>query len=335
MATLKDIAKEAGVSIVTVSNVINGNHKKVSDETIARIQKIIHDYHYVPNATARSLASKQSGIIGVLVPNVGEDENFLQSPYNAEVLGVLEKIIRQSGYYLMVRCLSDYQQALPLLHSWNVDGAVFIGANTSDVERLNQQLSIPAVFLDTYTSEQVCGVCADDFRGGYIGTRYLINQGHTHICFLAPGAGKEGVIYERFRGYRQAMEECGLQSSMEKREVASTTYESGLAAGRQLAFEQGTTACVTTADILAIGLMEGLRLSGRRVPEDFSIVGFDDLPECRYTTPQLTTINQHVAEKAEKAAGKLLDMLRHQDVAIQNERIDVDLVERQSVQRMD
>ena len=103
MARLKDIASEAGVSIVTVSNVINGNYKKVSDKKIREIQEIIRKYDYVPNATARSLAAKKSNIIGVVIPYVTKNENFLQSPYNAQVLSVIEKAVRGKEYYLMVR----------------------------------------------------------------------------------------------------------------------------------------------------------------------------------------------------------------------------------------
>ena len=97
--TLKDIANEVGVSSVTVSNVINGNHKKVSTETIKRIEEVIEKYNYRPNATARSLAMKKSNIIGFVIPNVDDAENFLKSPYNAEIFGTFESYVRKKGYY--------------------------------------------------------------------------------------------------------------------------------------------------------------------------------------------------------------------------------------------
>jgi DNA-binding LacI/PurR family transcriptional regulator len=334
MVTLKDIAKEAGVSAVTVSNVINGNYKKVSAENVARINEIVQRMHYVPNATARSLVRRESHIIGVLIPNVGDHDNFLQSPYNAEILGVLERSIRNVGYYLMVRCLNDYSQAFPLLHSWNVDGAVFLGATQADVEALDRQLNIPAVYLDTYTDRPVCGVGADDFRGGYIATKYLVNNGHRHICFLAPGYTGDGVIARRYKGYLQAMAEAGLEKYASFEQVNNTTFESGVQAGKKLAFAPETTACFTTADILGIGLMQGLRLSGKQVPEDISIVGYDNLPDCRFTTPQLTTIDQHIVEKAELAAESLLKMLRGDHSASENTLLPVELIERQSVKRI-
>ena len=133
MVTQMDIAREAGVSGVTVSNVINGNHHKVSEENIKKIQALIEKYHYVPNATARSLAKKESRIIGVVIPNVDENDNFLKSPYNAEVLGVLERIVRAKGYYLMVRCVGSCQEIIPMVATWNVDGVVFLSAFRDDV----------------------------------------------------------------------------------------------------------------------------------------------------------------------------------------------------------
>lgn len=127
MVTQKDIAREAGVSSVTVSNVVNGNYHKVSEENIKKIQGLIEKYHYLPNATARSLAKKESQIIGVVIPNISKDDNFLESPYYARVLGVLEQIVRNKGYYLMVRCVGKCTEIIPHLSAWNVDGVIFLG----------------------------------------------------------------------------------------------------------------------------------------------------------------------------------------------------------------
>ncbi|WP_342758114.1 LacI family DNA-binding transcriptional regulator [Kineothrix sedimenti] len=333
MITLKDIAKEAGVSSVTVSNVINGNYKKVSAEKIDEIQEIIKKHHYVPNAVARSLAVKESKLIGVVIPYVAENENFLQSPYNAEILGVLEKWIRKNGYYLMVRCVDSCKEIIPVINTWNVDGVVFLGAYSHEVRELNKQLRLPMVFIDTYADEkEIVNIGVDDFKGGYIATKYLISKGHRSICFVGPCYIEGNVVEKRYNGYLKAMGECGYGDSISSQHAIGTSYEDGVGIGKKIAFaEEEVTAVFATADILALGLIHGLRLNGKRVPQDISVIGFDNLQECRYSTPQLTTISQNISIKAERAADALFQMIREKKKMSMNEIIEVELVERQSV----
>ncbi len=333
MITLKDIAKEAGVSSVTVSNVINGNYKKVSAEKIEEIQEIIKKHHYVPNAVARSLAVKESKLIGVVIPYVSENENFLQSPYNAEILGVLEKWIRKNGYYLMVRCVDSCNEIIPVINTWNVDGVVFLGAYSHEVRELKKQLQLPMVFIDTYTEEKgIVNIGVDDFRGGYIATKYLISKGHRSVCFVGPCYIDGNVVEKRYGGYLKAMRECGYEDNILSEHAVGTSYECGVGIGKKIAFaEEEITAVFATADILALGLIQGLRLSGKRVPQDVSVIGFDNLLECRYSTPQLTTVSQNISVKAERAAAALFQMIREKKKLSMIEIIEVELVERQSV----
>ena len=334
--TLKDIAKEAGVSTVTISNVINGNHDKVSKETIKRVEKIIEKYNYRPNATARSLAMKESKIIGVVIPNIGEDENFLQSPYNAEVLGVLERFVRKKGYYLMIRCVKSCKEVIPLFATWNVDGLIFIGAYAEEAEEIQKRMKLPMVFMDTYAnSGTIANVGADDFKGGYLSTKYMISRGHKNIAFAGPDINSPGVIRERFIGFEKAMQERDLQVKQSCIFCADTRYELGVEVGKQIAFsEEKITAVVSMSDVLALGIMEGLRLSGKIVPDDVSVIGFDNLPECRFSSPQLTTIAQNIEKKAEKAAEYLFSMIQTKESIYVDEKIDVEVVERQTVKML-
>ncbi len=339
MVTLKTIAEEAGVSAVTVSNVIHHNYSRVSAETVDKINRIIEKHHYVPNSNARSLAMKKSHIIGIIIPYVGDGDNFLKSPYNAEIIGVLERVIRDSGYYLMVRSVGTTAEAIPLIRSWNVDAVIFLSAFGADVQEIRKRLDLPVVFIDTYAAEETFdNVGVEDRKGEYLATKYLLNMGHKRVWFVGPELKedtREGVISERYAGYLEAMTEAGLESELRHLVAEITSYECGIEIGRKLAFEEEPpTAVVATADILAIGIMEGYRLSGRRIPEDLSVVGFDNLPEGRYTTPKLTTVSQDIAEKARLAAGLLLEQLGEGAGAegAESRRITVDvaLVERGS-----
>lgn len=333
---LKDIAKLAGVSAVTVSNVINGNYNKVSKETIEKVQKIIDENDYKPNATARSLALKESKIIGVVIPNLGEDEAFSVSPYNAQILALLENYIRKQGYYLMIRCVGVCKEIIPIFSTWNVDGIIFFGAFKNEVEDIQSKLKVPAVYIDTYAEElQIANVGIDDYKGGYLAARYLLGKGHRQIAFAGPSVESPGVIKERYRGFCDACRERGIEVTLTHNFEALTVYEQGVEVGKKIAFSDiPFTAVVSMSDILAFGIMEGLRLCGLNVPDDISIVGFDNLPECRYSNPQLTTVSQNLEKKAFLAGEYLFQMIRKKEKIVVNERVDVEIIERQSVKQL-
>lgn len=335
VVTLKTIAKEAGVSTVTVSNVIHKNYKKVSAENVEKIEKIIEKYHYVPNATARSLAMKKSKIIGIVIPNVSGDDIFLKSPYDAVMLSILEKEIRKRGYYVMIRSVSAALDAVPLIRNWNVDGVIILGATAKDVPVIQSALALPVVFVDTYSTEcSFSNVGVDDEKGAYLATRYLINCGHEDIWFVGPDICQEGVIQSRYRGYEKALQESGLTDCARHVYAESTSYECGIELGKQIAFaKEDVSAVFVTADILAIGIMEGLRLSTKRVPEDISVVGFDNLPEAQYTWPKLTTVSQNIPQKAVVVVEELFRLLKMENTESEHiqKQMDVELVERNSV----
>lgn len=336
MITLKDIASRAGVSTVTVSNVINGNHKKVSMETIEKVEAIIEELNYVPNATARSLARRESKIIGVVIPYIGKENHFLKSPYNAEILGVLERLIREEGYFLMVRCVNSCLEILPTLLTWNVDGMIFIGAFKDEVIKIKNRVKVPMIFMDTYFEDlQLVNVGVDDYKGEYLATKYLLMRGHEKIALAGPDIHSQGVVRERYCGYKDAMEENGYQIEDCSIYYAPTSYEDGVKLGKKIAFEkERCTAIVSMSDILALGIMEGLRVSGLSVPNDVSIIGFDNLPECKYPNPQLTSVSQNIEKKANIVAKYLFEMIREKKEMTMDIKIDVEICERQSVKSL-
>lgn len=331
---LKTIAKMAGVSTVTVSNVMNGKYNKASKETIERIQRIIEENNYRPSATARSLIMKQSRIIGVVIPNLQESESFSISPYNTQILGYLDRYIRSQGYYMMLRCVVQSFEVLPDFATWNIDGAFLLGVVAEDALKLREKLDIPAVFIDTYAGDApLATVSIDDYKGGYLAAKYLLDKGHRRIAFVSTPTEFPGVMQERYRGFCAAFQEKGLEVTPDQRIVTNNIhYEQGVEAGRQIAAsKQRYTAAAVVADVLAFGVMEGLRLGGLRVPEDVSVIGFDDLPECQYTYPRLTSISQHLEEKAQCAGECLFSMLQDKVNITAQQKVDVELVERQSV----
>lgn len=330
---LKTIAQKAGVSTATVSNVINGNYHKVSRETIERVQKIIEETNYKPNATARSLVSKKSNIIGVVLPNIGENQSFSVNPHYAHLLALLEQYIRNQGYYMMLRCVQQSKDSIPMLSSWNVDGIVFLGTFRSEVEEIKQRLTIPAVFIDTYAEDMdIANVGVDDYKGGYLSAQYLLSKGHRKIAFVGPSIEMLDVMQHRYEGFRDACAENGVELERKHIYISNTLYDSGVRAGKRIA-ASGTdyTAVAVMSDIAAFGVMEGLRIGGKRIPEDISVIGFDNLLECQYSYPRLTTISQNIEQKAEKAGKLLFAMIRKEPTAESWEKNDVCVVERNSV----
>lgn len=330
---LKAIAEKAGVSTATVSNVINGNHHKVSKETLQKVQKIIEENDYQPNATARSLASKESRIIGVVVPNVSIEENFFAHAHDAQILALLENYIRRQGYYLMVRCVNKCEEVIPLFSSWNVDGMIFFGTFKSEVEAIQSRLHVPTVFIDTYAEElKITNIGIDDYKGGYLAARYLLGKGHRKIAFVGPDINSPGVIQQRYQGFCDACAEKGIEVTPNHVFESYTLYRNGIQVGQEIAMSDiKFTAVSAMSDTVAFGVMEGLRLCGMNVPNDISVIGFDDLPECCFANPKLTSISQKVEQKALLAGEYLFKMIHEKQTIAVNEKIDVEIVERQSV----
>lgn len=334
--TLKDIAEKAGVSMMTVSNVINGKSSRVSAQTMERVKQIIEECGYVPNLSARSLSNRKSKIIGIIISICEEEEegNYFENPYISTMIGIMEKELRKSGYYTMVRSVTEKDELMQLLKNWNADGIIFLYQDQDGF--LKDFLKNPpcpvAIFDNGCDYPGVINVKSNDRKGLYLSTRYMINHGHTGIAFVADYEGNT-LLTRRFEGYAEALKECGISLREEYIFSYPPSYEGGIAAGQKIASYRGKiTAAVTTADICAAGVIEGARLGGLRVPADLSVTGYDDLRLCQYLTPKLTSVSQNVREKALMATRMLLDQIRDGKPAGETSILmDVEMVERQSV----
>ncbi|MFL0268106.1 LacI family DNA-binding transcriptional regulator [Candidatus Clostridium radicumherbarum] len=333
MVTLKDIAKEANVSVTTVSNVIHGNHKKVAKETVEKINAIIERDNYVPNMTARSLVNKLSKIIGVINHVVTEKGgNFISDPFHSVIIGGIEQKLREKGYYLMVRTVYSEDDLFSLLNNWNLDGLILIGlVQDKFFERL-MNANVPFVLIDSYVdNEKVLNIGLEDCKGGYMATKYLIDKGHRDIVFASPIMKKRGVVEERFKGYKMALKEAKIPFKTKNVYQQEITITEGIELGHKLSLRSDVSAIFATADIFAAGIISGLNEKGKRVPDDFSVVGFDDIYISSLTAPRLTTIHQNAQKKGLVAAEVLINSI--DGVSINDHKIilPVSLVERNSV----
>jgi LacI family transcriptional regulator len=333
---IKTIAERVGVSTATVSNVINGNFGKVSAETREKIEAVIRETGYKPNVMARSLVKKSSKLIGLVVPYLGMDDDFFTNPYNAHMIAAIERYIRARDYYLMLRCVGAPAEIVPLLSSWNVDGAFFLGIYKEEVKEIQQQIDIPMVFFDTYApGEKIVNVGIEDYRGGYLMARYLIGKGHKKLALVTPDISSEGVIKERYKGFSDACKEAGVPFKPGNIFYSDTTYDDAMQIGQDIAFTGGQyTAVACMSDIVAFGVTEGLRQCGLRIPYDISVMGFDNLPDCDFMSPKLTSVAQDFELKARKAGDYLFRMIDGEKNLVVDEKQPIRVVERQSVRSL-
>lgn len=336
--TLKDIADLAGVSTMTVSNVINGKTSRVSQKTRDKINSIIEEYNYVPNLNARSLSNKTSHIIGIIIfledNEYTSEYNSFENPYISTMIGTIERELQKNGYFAMLQSVSRNSDIISLLKNWNVDGIILLfPTNISTLEKLIENATCPiATFDSDYSHPNLINVLSDDEKGLYLSTKYMINHGHTSIAFVADYKGNS-LLTRRFNGYKRALDESNIPFNPDFVFNYPPSYEGGIAAGRAIAGDKiPVTAVVTTADICAIGIMEGARLGGYRIPIDLSVIGYDNLTLCQYTVPKLTSVSQNVPEKAKLATDLLLKKIQNDGDAETNQPLlDVEIIDRQSV----
>lgn len=331
--TLRDIANKAGVSMMTVSNVINGNRSRVSVETIERVQRIVDELGYVPSASARSLAARTSRMVGVLVP-AADEESLTISPHNVAIIGQLERQLRKRDFHVLLRGIARPDDVAVALKSWNLDGALLLGFLDEEIAQFTAKSvgGTRVVAVDSYADNAVTtGVHADDFEGGRLAARRLLTLGHRDVLFAGPRFSGKGVVRERFEGFRSAFAEAGNDWDDSLLELLNTTHDDGVELGRRLLRERPeVTAVFATADILAIGIMEGLVDSGVSVPGEVSVIGFDDLDLCVYVRPTLTTIAQDLGAKAAIAVDMLVGEIERHETPNGSITLGVHLVERMS-----
>jgi LacI family transcriptional regulator len=309
--TIHDIAREAGVSSSTVSRVLSGNvpvapHKR--DIVLAVVKKL----NYRPNVIAQGLARGRTAAIGVVTQSVS-------SPFYGEILRGIEKGLAGSDYHPVFTSgnwrTEEELAALDLLSGRRVDGLIVLPGVIPDdhLRRVAEELPLLVVGRTIAGLEQQC-LRVDDALAAQEATRYLIELGHRRIAHIAGPVTHQDAV-DRRAGYRRALEQAGLPFDRQLIVAGDYTEQSGLLALQSL-FSRGAlfTAIFVANDQMAYGARLGLFRRGIRVPEDVSIVGFDDLLSSAYTTPPLTTVRQPTFDMGRAAAQAVLQLLAEHSV---------------------
>jgi LacI family transcriptional regulator len=328
--TIFEVAAQAGVSYGTVSRVLN-NDPHVKTETRERVTRVIQDLGYVVNRQARSLAGGKTHIIGMLVPDLG-------TGYIGEIIQGIDTELQLSGYDLMLytthRTPILEAEYVANLAQGMVDGLILVlPRNPRDYIDILNSRNFPFVLIDHQGWGNECpAVSSTNWQGAFNGTEYLIQLGHTRIGIITGWMDLDSAV-DRLEGYKAALwthhipfsEELVRQSTFQQLDGYKSAME-------LLTLPEPPTAIFASNDVMAFGVMDAIRETGQRIPEDVSVIGFDDIPQAAIIHPALTTVRQPLRNMGSVAAQMLLDLLKHPDIPAKRIELPTGLVIRDSCQ---
>ena len=308
--TIREVAREASVSVATVSRVLNGKGP-VRPDTERRIRRAARLLRYVPHGGARSLITRRTHTLGVLLPD-------LYGEFFSEVIRGIDLAARRGGYHLLVSGSHgdrDETEAMVRAMRGRVDGLIVLSPDVRpNVLRANVPENFPVVLLNNAGGGRSFDTIAvDNFGGAAAMVRHLAGLGHRRVAFIS-GPALNRDASERLRGYREAMRSVG-EWSKELEIPGDFREESGYEAGRRIRdLRPRATAVFAANDSMAIGLLYACREAGLSVPEELSVAGFDDIPIARFVTPSLTSVRVPIAHLGTCAAHRLFEILEERAV---------------------
>lgn len=303
---IKDIAEELGVSTATVSNVLHGKTKKISDRTVKAVEQKLEERGYIPNMAATLLARNNSRIIGVVVNDHPKYEGHtFEDCFIAAAINHLSDAIEAQGYFMMLKKAKRMTEIVAFASMWNLDGVVIIGFCEDEYQDLRDRIRVPFVIYDGFFDEQnrFGNVVIDDFDGGrQVGT-YLKRMGHTRVLCVADN--DICMDWQRYEGLC-----AGLERKADFLKIPMQAAQRERFYTEKLSMLRSCTAVFAVSDFYALELMRFLQKNGARVPEDISVVGFDGIAETAYAVPRLTTVRQDARQRADAAVALLMRMIQ-------------------------
>jgi LacI family transcriptional regulator len=323
--TIQDVAKTAGVSVSTVSRVLNGK-ADVAIETQDRIRSVIDDLGYTTNLAARSMRSFKKNMVGLIMPDIAY-------PFAIEVMKGVNQAIAESEFDLLVYTTGDVrksgrasheQKYVSLLNNSITDGVIIVAPVTGEFST-----DAPIVSIDPLMSNpNYASVHATNYQGATDAMNYLLDLGHTRIGFISGRAELESST-RRLKGYRDALEKAGISIDEQLIGAGDYTTETGANCARELlSLDHPPTAIFASNDQAAIGVYQVAQEIGLRIPEDLSVVGFDNIMESKYMG--LTTVDQFISEMGFIATRMLIKLINGGPVELQTYRMQTQLVIRSS-----
>lgn len=329
IVTVHEVARVAGVSAATVSRFLNGT-AKVSDDKRQAIESVIERLNYKPNILARNLKTGSTRTIGVLTQS-------LISGYFADAMAGIDESLQGSGYAPLIVSghwdADEEAERIELLIARRVDGLVILSGRLKDSQILKLSQRVPIVaFGRQLEDKRAFGFCLDNYLGACEAMQHLIVQGHRNIAFIA-GPSDHQDAQARLNGYHDTLAKHKIKANPRLTVVGDFQESSGLLAVERL-LESGErfSAIFAANDLTAYGARLALYRRGIRVPDDISIIGFDDLHSSMYTTPPLTTVRQPLFDVGQRLGQAIVKMIREEPLDIEMPQLS--LVVRESVRRV-
>ncbi|ANA81860.1 transcriptional regulator, LacI family protein [Paenibacillus vortex V453] len=326
MTTIKDVAKQAGVSVATVSRVLNGNGY-VHEDTRSKVEQSIRELNYTPNEVARSLYKRKSKLIGLLLPDI-------MNPYFPQLARGVEDEMQENDYRLIFGNSDEKKQKeMEYIQTFVQNNVVGVISSTNDPEAdMYTGLNIPVVFLDR-TSNDRPSVFADGREGGRIAAQEMMLRGSKEITVMQGPADVRPAL-ERFEGAVEVLEERGAAYQVLKTTSFSLTDAEGFA---YELFRQypDTDGVIASNDIVASAVLKEAHRLEKRVPEDVQIIGFDDILLSSLLAPSLSTIHQPAYEMGRAAARLLIELIEGQHIERSSIEFPVEFMERQTTRKVE
>jgi len=335
--TSQDVANLAGVSRTTVSMVLNEvKGVSISSETRQRVRDAAKNLGYVPNATAQALATRRAKAIGLVMTR--SPHHIASDTFLPQILGGLLDVIRQHNFRLLIESVEEEHQDrvyLELAQAKHIDGMILLTPRIDDkgLKKL-EEVGVPTVLMGQLNGSNLYSVDVDNRLAANKATQYLIDLGHTRIACIANAHSLYSAAPDRVLGYKDALLSAGIPPDDKLIKHADFNPQSGFDCMRSLlSSKEEFSAVFVASDNVAMGAKSALREANLRIPDDISIIGFDDIPWAPYSDPPLTTVRLPAQELASEACLLLLDLVKGSAPENRNVVLDTELVIRQSCRK--
>lgn len=335
--TIKDIAKICGVGISTVSRAINDD-PRINKDTRDRVLKVIEEYHYVPNNSARNLKMSESNTIALLLKGI--DNQFFQG-----MLKIFEEELKKLEYSFLIHAVGEEQDdasvAVALAKEKRLKGIIFLGGLIDYSDEILKTMGIPYVlctvpFNKDAPRRNCSSVSIDDEKEGYRAVEYLIKKGHRRIAMITARESDYSVGKKRLDGYKKALSDYGIEYNSKlvrfmRKDIPEYTVANGYAVTKDLLMSGVEfTALFTISDLTAFGAYKAISEAEKKIPDDYSVVGFDGLDMTNYFIPALTTMEQPCEELVKSSITLLMEAINGDK---ENKQLifDAKMIERDSV----
>jgi LacI family transcriptional regulator len=335
--SIKDVAKETGVSIATVSNALN-NSRYVKEETKKRINEIAKRLNYTPNIIARGLKTKSTKTVAIIVPDIANQ-------FFAQVIRGAEEVAKLRKYNVLLTCtyydVLEEKTSVETLKKQFIDGIIFISGDNSfnNIKELNDN-NFPVVVVDRELENmKIPSVLVDNFYAMKKVVNYLYDLGHRKIGYISYTYNNQTTVRKRFEGYCDGLKENKLDYDPDMVVISETLRLNELEGSREivrniLKSKSIPSVIMTASDFIAVGVIRALTEAKVKIPEGMSVVGYDNILMSQYTNPLLTTVKQPKKKMGATAMNLLLDIIEGKKIKSRNVILPTKLIKRQSVAKL-